>query len=46
MSPRRPDLENLRKRAKTLLRLHAERHWPVAERIRRALPAFAGRSDR
>lgn len=41
-----PSLENLKKRAKTVLRQHASRHFPVAERIRRALPTFAGRSDR
>lgn len=46
MNPASPNLENLRKRAKSLLRLHAERHFPVAERIRSALPAFAERSDR
>jgi catechol 2,3-dioxygenase-like lactoylglutathione lyase family enzyme len=46
MNPAPPDLANLKKRAKTLLRQHAARHVPVAERIRRALPAFAGRTDR
>jgi catechol 2,3-dioxygenase-like lactoylglutathione lyase family enzyme len=46
MNPAHPDLANLKKRAKTLLRQHGARHVPVAERIRRALPAFAGRSDR
>ena len=46
MNPAPPDLANLKKRAKTLLRQHAARHVPVAERIRRALPALAGRSDR
>ena len=40
------DPKNLKKRAKTVLRQHAARHVPVAERIRRALPAFVGRSDR
>jgi catechol 2,3-dioxygenase-like lactoylglutathione lyase family enzyme len=39
-------LENLKKRAKLVLRQHRSRHFPVAERIRRALPAFAGRNDR
>ena len=46
MNPSSPNLSNLKKRAKTVLRQHATRHFPVAERIRRALPAFAGRSDR
>ena len=41
-----PSLENLKKRAKHVVRQHADGHFPVAERIRRALPAFAGRSDR
>lgn len=46
MNPASLDLANLKKRAKTLVRQHGARHFPVAERIRRALPAFAGRSDR
>lgn len=46
MRPVRPSLENLKKRAKTLLRQHADRHWPVAQRIRTALPEMTGRSDR
>jgi catechol 2,3-dioxygenase-like lactoylglutathione lyase family enzyme len=46
MNPASTRLENLKKRAKLVLRQHASRHVPVAERIRRALPAFAGRSDR
>lgn len=41
-----PSLQNLRKRAKQIVRQHASRHFPVAERIRRALPAFAGCTDR
>jgi catechol 2,3-dioxygenase-like lactoylglutathione lyase family enzyme len=41
-----PRLGNLRKRAKRVLRQHASGHVPVAERIRRGLPAFAGRTDR
>jgi catechol 2,3-dioxygenase-like lactoylglutathione lyase family enzyme len=40
------DLENLRKRAKQLVRQHRGRHHVVAERIRRALPRFAGMADR
>jgi catechol 2,3-dioxygenase-like lactoylglutathione lyase family enzyme len=46
MNPAFPNLQNARKRAKQVLRQHASRHVPVAERIRRALPAFAGRTDR
>lgn len=46
MNPASHDLQSLRKRAKRLLRQHASRHVPVAERIRRALPDFVGRSDR
>jgi catechol 2,3-dioxygenase-like lactoylglutathione lyase family enzyme len=41
-----PRLQNLKKRAKAVVRQHASGHFPVAERIRRALPAFAGRTDR
>lgn len=40
------DLENVKKRAKYLLRQHRERYFPVAARIREGLPAFAGMSDR
>ena len=46
MNPASPNLQNLRKRAKHVLRQHAAGHVPVAQRIRRTLPAFAGRSDR
>jgi len=46
MNPASPNLQNLKKRAKTVLRQHRAGHFPVAERIRRALPAFHGRSDR
>ena len=46
MNPASLNLQNVRKRAKLLLRQHASRHFPVAERIRRACPAFAERSDR
>jgi catechol 2,3-dioxygenase-like lactoylglutathione lyase family enzyme len=45
MNPAFPNLQNARKRAKQVLRQHASRHVPVAERIRRALPDFAGRTD-
>lgn len=41
-----PSLENLKKRAKLVVRQHASGHYPVAERIRRGLPAFAGSTDR
>jgi catechol 2,3-dioxygenase-like lactoylglutathione lyase family enzyme len=46
VNPASLNLQNLRKRAKSVLRQHASGHVPVAERIRRGLPAFAGRSDR
>jgi catechol 2,3-dioxygenase-like lactoylglutathione lyase family enzyme len=46
MNPASLNLQNVRKRAKHLLRLHAAGHVPVAERIRRACPAFADRTDR
>jgi catechol 2,3-dioxygenase-like lactoylglutathione lyase family enzyme len=39
------DLENLRKRAKHLVRQHRNRDYIVAERIRRTLPQFAGLTD-
>lgn len=41
-----PSLQNLKKRAKLVVRQHASGHFPVAERIRRGLPAFAGCTDR
>jgi catechol 2,3-dioxygenase-like lactoylglutathione lyase family enzyme len=41
-----PSLQNLKKRAKLVVRQHASGHFPVAERIRRGLPAFAGHTDR
>jgi catechol 2,3-dioxygenase-like lactoylglutathione lyase family enzyme len=41
-----PSLPNLKKRAKHVVRQHAAGEYPVAERIRRALPAFAGLTDR
>jgi catechol 2,3-dioxygenase-like lactoylglutathione lyase family enzyme len=46
VNPASANLQNLRKRAKHVLRQHASGHVPVAERIRRSLPAYAGRSDR
>jgi catechol 2,3-dioxygenase-like lactoylglutathione lyase family enzyme len=39
------DLENLRKRAKHLVRQHRNREYIVAERIRRTLPQYAGLTD-
>lgn len=41
-----PNLDNLRKRAKVLVRQHRDRYWPVAQKLRLALPRFAGLSDR
>lgn len=41
-----PSLQNLKKRAKLVVRQHASGQYPIAERIRRGLPAFAGRTDR
>src|SRR5215471_11320863 len=41
----RPSLENLRKRAKTLVRQHRDRYYPVAAKLRRAIPRFAALSD-
>ncbi|MDJ0787562.1 MAG: VOC family protein [Myxococcota bacterium] len=47
MNPASPNLANLRKRAKALVRQHARREHPVADRIRRSSPEdFAGLSDR
>jgi len=40
-----PNLENLKKQAKRILRWHRERHYPVAARIRRLMPRFAKMSD-
>ena len=39
------NLENLRKRARQLLRWHRERNYAVAPRIRAALPRYHGLSD-
>ncbi|WP_025225595.1 VOC family protein [Fimbriimonas ginsengisoli] len=41
-----PNLENLRKRAKGILRRHREGDFSVASAIRSALPRFAGWTDR
>ena len=40
-----PDLENLKKQAKLILRWHRERHYPVAAQIRRYLPRFVNLPD-
>ena len=40
-----PNLENLKKQAKQYLRWHRERYYPVAARIRAALPRFRHCSD-
>jgi len=40
-----PNLENLKKQAKLILRWHRERHYPVAAQIRGLLPRFLKMSD-
>ncbi|HET6179654.1 MAG TPA: VOC family protein [Candidatus Sulfotelmatobacter sp.] len=40
-----PDLENLKKQAKLILRWHRERHYPVAAQIRRLIPRFLKMPD-
>jgi uncharacterized glyoxalase superfamily protein PhnB len=40
-----PNLENLRKQAKLILRWHRERHYPVAAQIRALMPHFLNMSD-
>lgn len=40
-----PNLENLKKQAKLVLRWHREGHYPVAAQIRRHLPRFAKMKD-
>lgn len=40
-----PNLENLKKQAKQYLRWHRERYYPVAARIRAALPRFRHLND-
>ena len=40
-----PNLENLRKQAKLILRWHRERHFPVAAQIRELLPRFSNTPD-
>ena len=41
----RPNLENLRKRAKTLVRQHRDRYHPLAAKLRAAEVRFAAMSD-
>ena len=40
-----PNLENLKKQAKLILRRHRERYYPVAAQIRAALPRYRHLSD-
>jgi uncharacterized glyoxalase superfamily protein PhnB len=40
-----PNLENLKKQAKLILRWHRERHYPVAAQIRALMPRFLNMSD-
>src|ERR1700675_3146082 len=40
-----PNLENLRKQAKLILRWHRDRYYPVAAQIRRHLPRFLNMPD-
>jgi len=40
-----PNLENLKKQAKLILRWHRERHYPVAAQIREHMPRFLNMSD-
>ncbi|MFZ1008594.1 MAG: VOC family protein [Candidatus Sulfotelmatobacter sp.] len=40
-----PNLENLKKQAKRILRWHRERHYPVAAQIRGHLPRFLNMPD-
>jgi catechol 2,3-dioxygenase-like lactoylglutathione lyase family enzyme len=40
-----PNLENLKKQAKLILRWHRERHYPVAAQIRLHLPRFLNMPD-
>ncbi len=40
-----PNLENLRKQAKLVLRWHRDRYYPVAAQIRSGLPRFSHMSD-
>jgi uncharacterized glyoxalase superfamily protein PhnB len=40
-----PNLENLKKQAKLILRWHRERHYPVAAQIRGLMPRFSDMPD-
>jgi len=40
-----PNLENLKKQAKLILRWHRERYYPVAAQIRGLLPRFRNTPD-
>jgi catechol 2,3-dioxygenase-like lactoylglutathione lyase family enzyme len=40
-----PDLENLKKQAKLILRWHRDRYYPVAPQIRELMPRFLNMSD-
>lgn len=40
-----PDLENLKKQSKLILRWHRDQHYPVAAQIRDLLPRFQNMSD-
>jgi hypothetical protein len=40
-----PDLENLKKQTKLIVRWHRERHYPVAAQIRELLPRFQNVPD-
>jgi len=40
-----PNLENLKKQAKLILRWHRERHYPVAAQIRALMPRFINMPD-
>jgi catechol 2,3-dioxygenase-like lactoylglutathione lyase family enzyme len=40
-----PNLENLKKQAKLILRWHRERHYPVAAQVRAHLPRFLNMPD-
>src|SRR5271166_3299360 len=40
-----PDLENLKKQAKLIVRWHRERHYPVAAQIREFMPRFLNMPD-
>jgi catechol 2,3-dioxygenase-like lactoylglutathione lyase family enzyme len=40
-----PNLENLKKQAKLILRWHRERHYPVAAQIRGLTPRFSNMAD-